>query len=87
MFFHESLQNWMGYRMQVIINLVVEVNFLRPSLLCGGIFHIPCGMVSLESPFNFESNGTYAQEFGGITYYKSTRSKITCFWVQKVSKK
>ena len=44
-------------------------------------------MVSLESPFNFESNGTYAQEFGGITYYKSTRSKITCFSVQKVSKK
>ena len=44
-------------------------------------------MVPLESPFNSESIGTYAQEFHNNTYYKSTRSKITCFWVQKMSKK
>ena len=58
MFFHESVQNWMGYRMQVIINLVVEVNFFRPSLLCGGIFHIPCGLfikifiINIQRKFN-----------------------------------
>ena len=34
----------MGYRMQVILSLVVEVNFFRPSLLCRNIFHIPCGL-------------------------------------------